>query len=107
MTAQSPSSFVDAAGQIAAKLVEMAMTRDKAGQAPFPELDLLRRSGLLTLLTPAEDGGPGGRVTDALAVISTVASGDGSIGQQTGYRYVGGLSQDLRFCVLRDQHFDA
>jgi alkylation response protein AidB-like acyl-CoA dehydrogenase len=102
MTAQSSSSFADAAAQIAAKLVEMAITRNKASQAPFPELDLLRRSGLLTLLAPPADGAPGGRVTDALEVIRTVASGDGSIGQQTGYRCA-----DLRFCVLLDQHFDA
>ena len=108
MTAhQCSSSFVDGTVQIAAKVVETATTRNKAGQAPFTELDLLRRSGLLKLLIPAEDGGLGGRWTDALEVIRTIALGDGLIGQLTGYRHVGGLSQDLRVCVRRDQHFDA
>jgi hypothetical protein len=57
MTAhQSSSSFVDAAGQIAAKLAETATTRDKAGHAPFVEVDVLRQSGLLKLLIPVANG---------------------------------------------------
>ena len=109
MTAhQSSSSFIDAARQIAAKLAETATTRHKAGQAPFTELDLLWRSGLLKVLILAEDGGPGRRSIVAPPELSrTIPSGDDSIGQLTGYRHVGGLSQDLRFCVRRDQHFDA
>jgi alkylation response protein AidB-like acyl-CoA dehydrogenase len=96
MTAhQSSSSFVDAAGQIATKLSETATARDKAGQAPFEEVDLLRRSGLLKLLIPAEDGGLGGRWTDALEVTRTIASGDGSIGQLIGYHYVNSLTAEL------------
>jgi alkylation response protein AidB-like acyl-CoA dehydrogenase len=96
MTAhQSSSSFVDAAGQIAAKLAETATTRDKAGQAPFAEVDLLRQSGLLKLLVPVEDGGLGGRWTDALEVTRTIASGDGSIGQLIGYHYVNSQTPEL------------
>jgi alkylation response protein AidB-like acyl-CoA dehydrogenase len=82
-------------------------TRDKAGQAPLTELNLLRRSGLLKLLMPAEAGGLGGRLIDALEVIRAIASGDDSIGQPADYHYVRGLSQNLRFCVPRDQHFGA
>jgi alkylation response protein AidB-like acyl-CoA dehydrogenase len=107
MTArQSSLSFVDAASHIAAKLAETT-TRDKAGRAPFTELDRLRRSRLRKLRIPAGDGALGGRWTDALEVIRTIALGDGSIGQPTGYHYAGGLSQDLRFCLRCNQHFDA
>jgi alkylation response protein AidB-like acyl-CoA dehydrogenase len=96
MTEHQPSSsFVDAAGQIAAKLSESAAARDKAGEAPFEEVDLLRRSGLLKLLIPTEDGGLGGRWTDALEVTRTIASGDGSIGQLIGYHYVNSLTPEL------------
>jgi hypothetical protein len=96
MTAhQSSFSFVDAAGQIASRLAETAAMRDEAGQAPFTKVDLFRRSGLLKFLIPSADGGPDRRLTDALEAVRTIASGDG------------GLSQDLRFSVPRDQHFDA
>jgi alkylation response protein AidB-like acyl-CoA dehydrogenase len=96
MTAhQSSSSFVDAAGQIAAKLAETATTRDKAGQAPFVEVDVLRQSGLLKLLIPVADGGLGGRWPDALEVTRTIAAGDGSIGQLIGYHYVNSLTPEL------------
>jgi hypothetical protein len=54
---QSSSSFADAASQIAAKLTESVTTRDAVRQALLAEVDLLRLSGLLTLLVPAEGGG--------------------------------------------------
>jgi alkylation response protein AidB-like acyl-CoA dehydrogenase len=96
MTAhQSSSSFNNAASQIAAKLAETAVARDKAGQAPFAEIDVLRQSGLLKLLVPVEDGGLGGRWTDALEVTRTIASGDGSIGQLIGYHYVNSQTPEL------------
>jgi hypothetical protein len=108
MTAhQSASSFVDAAGQIAAKPAETATMQDKAGQVRLKELDLPRRLGLLKLLILAEDGGPGRRLTDALEVIRTIVSGNNSIRQLTGHHYACGVSQDLRSCVRRDQHSDA
>jgi alkylation response protein AidB-like acyl-CoA dehydrogenase len=104
MTARESSiSFVAAAGQIALKLAETVTMR----QAPFTDLDLLRRSGLLKFPIPAEDGGPRRCLPDGLEVIRTIASGDGATGQLTGYHRIAGLSQDLRYSVPPDQHFDA
>jgi alkylation response protein AidB-like acyl-CoA dehydrogenase len=69
--------------------------RRETRQAPFAEVDALRQSGLLKLLVPVEDGGLGGRWTDALEVTRTIASGDGSIGQLIGYHYVNSLTPEL------------
>jgi alkylation response protein AidB-like acyl-CoA dehydrogenase len=76
------------------------------GQEPFAKVDVLRQSGLLKLLIPVEDGGLGGRWTDALKVTRAIASGDCSIRQLIGYHYVGGSSPDVRFSVRRNQHRD-
>jgi hypothetical protein len=43
------------------------------GQEPFAKVDVLRQSGLLKLLIPVEDGGLGGRWTDALKVTRAIA----------------------------------
>ena len=68
---------------------------EQIDSAPFAEIDVLRQSGLLKLLVPVEDGGLGGRWTDALEVTRTIASGDGSIGQLIGYHYVNSQTPEL------------
>jgi alkylation response protein AidB-like acyl-CoA dehydrogenase len=96
MTIHKPTaSFVDAAKQVAGKLAESANARDKKGRAPVAEIALLKKSGLLKLLIPVEDGGLGGRWTDALNVTRTIAAGDGSIGQLIGYHYVNSQTPEL------------
>lgn len=84
----------DAAGwllraeDVAAQLRRGAVERDRAGGHPREEVDLLKASGLVTLLGPAEHGGAAQSWETALRVVRTVARGDGSIGQLLGYHYL-------------------
>jgi len=65
-----------------------AVERDRAGRAPRAEVDLLKASGLVTLLGPTEFGGGGQQWQTAYKVIRIIARGDGSIGQLLGYHYL-------------------
>ncbi|WP_224389707.1 acyl-CoA dehydrogenase family protein [Pseudonocardia sp. ICBG1293] len=65
-----------------------AAARDRAGATPYDEVALLKESGLVTLLGPAEHGGGGQSWTLAYRVVREVAAGDGSIGQLLGYHYL-------------------
>ena len=57
----------------------------RAGATPYAEVQLLKDSGLVTLLGPAEHGGAGQEWPTAYRVIREVAKADGSIGQLLGY----------------------
>ncbi|TDD08377.1 monooxygenase [Saccharopolyspora terrae] len=74
----------DVAGVLAADAVE----RDRAGAVPTREVQLLKDSGLVTLLGPAEHGGAEQHWTTACRVVREVSAGDGSIGQLLGHHYV-------------------
>lgn len=84
----------DAAGwllraeDVAAQLRRGAVERDRAGGHPREEVDLLKASGLVTLLGPVQHGGAGQTWETALRVVRTVARGDGSVGQLLGYHYL-------------------
>lgn len=65
-----------------------AVDRDRANESPHNEVALLKNSGLVTLLGPAEHGGGGQSWDTAYKVIRTIARGDGSIGQLLGYHYL-------------------
>ncbi|MFF9561559.1 acyl-CoA dehydrogenase family protein, partial [Streptomyces albus] len=54
----------------------------------FREVQLLKDSGLVTLLGPVEFGGGGQRWETAYKVIREIARADGSIGQLLGYHYL-------------------
>ncbi|SOD99031.1 acyl-CoA dehydrogenase family protein [Blastococcus haudaquaticus] len=69
---------------LAADVVE----REAAGKAPLREVELLRESGLLPLLLPAEHGGSGAGWPTAWAVVRTITAVDPSIGQLLGYHYL-------------------
>jgi alkylation response protein AidB-like acyl-CoA dehydrogenase len=65
-----------------------AATRDLAGAEPTREVALLKESGLLTLLIPAERGGMGGSWLTANAVTRIVAAADANVGHLLGYHYL-------------------
>lgn len=80
--------WLERARDVAALLATDAVARDRAGAAPHAEVRLLKESGLVTLLGPAEHGGGGQRWETAYRVVREVAKGDGSIGQLLGYHYL-------------------
>lgn len=80
--------WVERAREVAARLAVDAVERDRAGQTPYAEVQLLKDAGLVPLLAPAEYGGGGQDWTTAYRVIRAVAAGDGSIGQLLGYHYL-------------------
>lgn len=65
-----------------------AVERDRRGETPHQEVQLLKDTGLVTLLGPAEHGGGGQTWETAYQVIREIASADGSIGQLLGYHYL-------------------
>lgn len=65
-----------------------AVERDRANATPHAEVQLLKASGLVTLLGPRAHGGSEQTWETAYKVIRTVARGDGSIGQVLGYHYL-------------------
>ena len=73
---------------VARTLASDAVERDAAGKAPVREVELLRASGLLPLLLPAERGGIGAAWPTAWAVVRTITAVDPSIGQLLGYHYL-------------------
>ena len=81
----TPEEWVQRAAEVAAILAVDAAERDRAGATPYDEVQLLKDSGLVTLLGPAEHGGGGQTWPTAYQVIRTVATADGSIGQLLGY----------------------
>lgn len=84
----SPEEWVERARRVATALTVDAVERDRAGAVPHAEGQLLKDSGLVTLLGPVEHGGAGQDWTTALRVIRAVSAGDGSIGQLLGYHYL-------------------
>jgi alkylation response protein AidB-like acyl-CoA dehydrogenase len=71
----------ESSAKVAAALQADAAERDRAGALPVTEVDLLRQSGLLEVLTT--DGWAA-----ANAVARTVSAADASIGHLLGYHYL-------------------
>ena len=80
--------WLQRAAEVAGILAVDAVERDRAQHVPTAEVQLLKDSGLVTLLGPVEHGGAGLTWETAYQVIREVASGDGSIGQLIGYHYL-------------------
>ncbi|MFD0026514.1 acyl-CoA dehydrogenase family protein [Streptomyces sp. NPDC058382] len=85
---QDTAGWIERAAEVAAVLATDAVAREKAGATPYAEIRLLKDSGLVTLLGPAEHGGAGQDWTTAYRVVREVAKADGSIGQLLGYHYL-------------------
>ena len=85
---ETAQDWITRAAEVAAVLATDAAARDRAGATPYAEVRLLKDSGLVTLLGPAEHGGGGQDWPTAYRVIREVAKADGSIGQLLGYHYL-------------------
>ncbi|MEU7817944.1 acyl-CoA dehydrogenase family protein [Pseudonocardia sp. NPDC049154] len=84
-TPGTPDEWLARAREVRTILAEGAAARDRAGETPYAEVQLLKDAGLVTLLGPVEHGGGGQEWPLAYRVIREVAAGDGSIGQLLGY----------------------
>ncbi|PZQ89067.1 MAG: monooxygenase [Leifsonia xyli] len=82
------AAWLARAEEVSQILAADAVERDRAGASPVDEVALLKNSGLVTLLGPAEHGGGGQQWATAYRVIRIIARGDGSIGQLLGYHYL-------------------
>lgn len=76
------------AEEVAATLATDAVERDRANARPLKPLELLRSSGLATLMIPSEFGGHGAHWETAFAVTRILARADASIAQVLGYHYL-------------------
>ena len=84
----TPQGWVERAAEVAAILETDAVERDRAAATPYREVQLLKDSGLVTLLGPTHHGGGGQDWPTAYQVVREIAAADGSIGQLLGYHYV-------------------
>lgn len=87
-TPQTSAEWLDRAQEVSDILATDAVERDRANATPHAEVQLLKDSGLVTLLGPRQHGGAGETWETAYKVIRTVARGDGSLGQVLGYHYL-------------------
>ncbi|WP_120003475.1 acyl-CoA dehydrogenase family protein [Nesterenkonia muleiensis] len=94
-TPDDAAGWLARAQEVADILAADAVERDRANSSPHQEVALLKNSGLVTLLGPAEHGGGGQTWDTAYKVIRTVARGDGSIGQLLGYHYLWSWTAEL------------
>ncbi|ARH94259.1 acyl-CoA dehydrogenase family protein [Streptomyces sp. MOE7] len=85
---EGPDGWIGRATEVAAVLATDAVARDRAGATPYAEVQLLKDSGLVTLLGPTAHGGAGQDWPTAYRVIREIAAADGSIGQLLGYHYL-------------------
>ena len=69
--------WVERAAQVSRILAEDVAAREREQQVPTAEVSLLKSSGLLKVLGPAEYGGGGQPWDVAYKVIREVAKGDG------------------------------
>jgi len=82
------SEWLDRARQVAQMVAGDAAQRESEGEPPYREVQLLKDSGLVTLLGPADHGGAAERWTTALRASREVSRADGSLGQLLGYHYL-------------------
>ena len=73
---------------VATQLGADALDRDRANASPVVEAQLLKDSGLVNLLVPAEYGGAGGHFETAFEAVRILARTDGSISQLLAYHYI-------------------
>ncbi|WP_018685027.1 acyl-CoA dehydrogenase family protein [Actinokineospora enzanensis] len=80
--------WVAVAREVAARLVADAVARERETAEPVAEVALVRDSGLLPLMIPADHGGHGEDWATAHAVLAVVAAADASVGHLLGYHYL-------------------
>ena len=84
----TPDGWLNRARQVAIILAEDAVPRERQGKPPYREIQLLKDSGLVTLMGPTTHGGGGETWPTALRVCREVSKADASVGQLLGYHYL-------------------
>lgn len=84
----SAEEFFARARQVASLLHEDEAVRDRGNVVPYRQIQLLKDSGLVTLLGPKSHGGGGQTWKEAYHVVRLIAQGDGSLAQLLGYHYI-------------------
>lgn len=85
---ETSEGWLDRARQVAQVLAGDAGRRDREAQPPYAEVQLLKDSGLVTLLGPTAHGGAGESWCTALRACREISKADASIGQLLGYHYL-------------------
>jgi len=80
--------YLDIAYDLARKLEKTAIERDKQGGTAKKERDLIRESGLLSLIIPKTLGGYGENWKAVCQIIRELAKVDGSMAHLLGYHYL-------------------
>lgn len=82
------TEVVTIAQSLATQFAQTAIARDKAGDTPKHERDLIRQSGLLALLVEQEFGGLAGKWQDLFDVIRIFAQADSSLAHVFGFHHL-------------------
>jgi alkylation response protein AidB-like acyl-CoA dehydrogenase len=95
-------NWLERAEEVVRELKRTAVERDLAGAPPRAEIDLLRKSGLLTIFIPKQFGGGGAMPAEVLKIIRVLAKGDTSVAQLVIYHLFGtaiGLDGDNKALI--------
>jgi alkylation response protein AidB-like acyl-CoA dehydrogenase len=79
---------LDAAHELAARLAETAIERDRIGGHAGPERELIRASGLLALSVPRSHGGRGADWATVLQAVRIVARADSALAHVLGFHHL-------------------
>lgn len=97
--------YLAVAAHIAAELAKDAVQRDKAGGTPRAQLQLLRESGLLSLLIPEKFGGQGQPWSALLRVVRELAKVDASIAHIFGFHFTSVVAPYYRGTKEQSEHY--
>lgn len=79
---------IEVAKNLATEFARTAVERDYLGGTPKAERDMIRESGLLSLVIPAEYGGQGASWHETLLVIREIAKADSSLAHVFGFQHL-------------------
>lgn len=80
--------YVDTVKQLVAAFSHSAAERDRRGDTPKAERDMLRASGLLALSIPRQYGGMGAKWPEVLWAVREIAKVDSSLAHVFGYHHL-------------------
>ncbi|CUM67370.1 uncharacterized protein PRCAT00005063001 [Priceomyces carsonii] len=83
----SEEGWISRAKEIAKILKVDAVERDRKGQTPFLEIELLKVAGFINLLGPKEYGGSGEKWELTYRIVMEISKADSSIGHLLGNHY--------------------
>lgn len=88
LESRTVEDYISEAKRLAKIFSRDAADRDKAGGTAKTQRDLLRESGLLTILIPKEYGGEGQTWSTVLQIVRELAKADSSIAHLYGYHFL-------------------